>query len=235
MAILSSAILNARTSHTSTLIFLHGIGNRYEYKNMKWHEIFDKIRPDHMKVVCPIAPMIPVSMFKNSLMPSWYNISDISKDGQLTYPDPEVSEDLEGLEISTKYLQNLIDAESNNFPNGGRSRIMIGGFSQGAAVVINNLLKSNQTLAGCLILSGYLAGDFAPKVNHKIETPVFQIHGGADKGVSLDKANDASKILKEVVINYEFKIITDLGHEVNDEELELIRNFIYKYLPPIES
>ena len=155
MAILSSAILNARTSHTSTLIFLHGIGNRYKYKNMKWPEILDKIRPDHMKIVCPIAPMIPVSMFKNSVMPSWYNISDISKDGQLTYPDPEVSEDLEGAEISSKYLQNLIDNESNDLPNGGHSRIMIGGFSQGAAVVINNLLKSNQTLAGCLILSGY--------------------------------------------------------------------------------
>ena len=233
MAILSSAILNARTSHTSTLIFLHGIGNRYKYKNMKWPEILDKIRPDHMKVVCPIAPMIPVSMFKNSVMPSWYNISDISKDGQLTYPDPEVSEDLEGAEISSKYLQNLVDNESNDLPNGGHSRIMIGGFSQGAAVVINNLLKSNQTLAGCLILSGYLAGDFVPKVNHKIETPVFQFHGRADKGVSLNKGNDASKILKEVVINYEFKIITDLGHEVNDEELELIRNFISKYLPPV--
>ena len=233
MAILSSAILNARTSHTSTLIFLHGIGNRYKYKNMKWPEILDKIRPDHMKVVCPIAPMIPVSMFKNSVMPSWYNISDISKDGQLTYPDPEVSEDLEGAEISSKYLQNLVDNESNDLPNGGHSRIMIGGFSQGAAVVINNLLKSNQTLAGCLILSGYLAGDFVPKVNHKIETPVFQFHGRADKGVSLNKGNDASKILKEVVINYEFKIITGLGHEVNDEELELIRNFISKYLPPV--
>ena len=219
---LSSSVpvtLKSRTDHTATIIFLHGLGDN----GASWTEILDRIIPDYVKIVCPNAPSIPVSMYENSVMPSWY---DISKN--------EI-EDLESLENSAKHLQNLIDNESNNLPNGGHSQIIIGGFSQGAAVVINNLLKSNQTLAGCLILSGYLAGDFAPKVNHKIETPVFQIHGGADKGVSLDKANDASKILKEVVINYEFKIITDLGHEVNDEELELIRNFISKYLPPIES
>ena len=219
---LSSSVpvtLKSRTEHTATIIFLHGLGDN----GASWTEILDRIIPDYVKIICPNAPSIPVSMYENSIMPSWY---DISKN--------EI-EDLESLENSSKHLQNIIDNEVNNLPNGGNSRIMIGGFSQGGAIAINNLLKSNQTLAGCLILSSYFAGDVTPKFDHKIETPVFHCHGRADQVISKDKTDRTLKVLKEVIQKYEFHNMPNLGHEINDEELDLIKDFIYDNLPPVQT
>ena len=57
------AILNARTQHTATLIFLHGIGgDKHIHKGLGWTGVLDKIRPDYLKIVCPTAPSFPFKL-----------------------------------------------------------------------------------------------------------------------------------------------------------------------------
>ena len=51
-----------------------------------------------------------------------------------------IREDMQGVENSTKVLQALIDMEARELGDSGKSRIMIGGFSQGGAIALNSLL-----------------------------------------------------------------------------------------------
>ena len=61
-------VLKARTLHTATMIFLHGLGDT----GHGWAGILNTIRPDYMKIVCPTAPSIPVSLNNGMVMPAWY-------------------------------------------------------------------------------------------------------------------------------------------------------------------
>ena len=141
-------VLKARTQHTATMIFLHGLGDT----GHGWAAGLNSIRPDYLKIICPTAPSIPVTLNMGFVMPAWYDIRHLSEDRSST------REDLEGVEASTKVLQSLVDMEARELPNGGASRIMIGGFSQGGAIAINTLIKNKQTLAGCVALSTYVPG-----------------------------------------------------------------------------
>ena len=63
-------------------------------------------------------------------MPAWYDIRDLESDRSST------REDLDGVEASTKVLESLIEIEARELQSaGGKSRLMIGGFSQGGARV----------------------------------------------------------------------------------------------------
>ena len=43
------AVLNATARHTATMIFVHGLRE----SGHKWVKVLEKIRPDHLKLVCP--------------------------------------------------------------------------------------------------------------------------------------------------------------------------------------
>ena len=142
-------VLKARAIHTATMIFLHGLGDT----GHGWAGILNTIRPDYLKIVCPTAPSIPVSLNNGFVMPAWYDIKDISSDNSA------IREDMQGVENSTKVLQALIDIEARELTNaGGKSRLMIGGFSQGGAIALNAILRSKDKLAGCAALSTYIPG-----------------------------------------------------------------------------
>ena len=144
-------VLKARAvQHTATLIFLHGLGD----SGHGWAGILNTIRPDYMKIVCPSAPSMPVTINGGAVMPAWYDINELSANSR---------EDLEGVEKSTKVLESLIDIEARELGTitdgtAGKSRIIIGGFSQGGVIALNAILRAKDKLAGCVALSTYLAG-----------------------------------------------------------------------------
>jgi predicted esterase len=143
-------VLKARGQHTATLIFLHGLGDT----GHGWAGMLNTVRPDYLKIVCPNAPSIPVTMNQGFVMPAWYDIKDLAQDKS------SVREDLNGVESSTKFLEALIDMEARELKNNsaGKSRILVGGFSQGGAVALNAILRAKEHFAGGLALSTYIAG-----------------------------------------------------------------------------
>ena len=143
---IAPVVLKARARHTATLIFLHGLGDT----GHGWAGGLNVIRPNYMKVVCPTAPSIPVSINMGMVMPAWYDIRDLTSDS--------IREDLEGVSDSTKLLRSLISMEARELKDYGTSRVLIGGFSQGGAIALNTLLTGNDKLAGCIALSTYIAG-----------------------------------------------------------------------------
>ena len=143
-------VLKARAQHSATMIFLHGLGDT----GHGWAGILNTIRPDYMKIVCPTAPSIPVSLNNGFVMPAWYDIRDLESDRSST------REDLDGVEASTKVLESLIEIEARELQSaGGKSRLMIGGFSQGGAIALNAILRAKEKLSGCAALSTYIPGN----------------------------------------------------------------------------
>ena len=127
-------VVSARGKHTGTLIFLHGLGDT----GHGWASSLAEIRSDNMRIVCPTAPTIPVTLnsgtdqyfsslrlghgyllFAGVKMPAWFDLISL---------DPQGAEDEPGIKKAAKEVEKLITAEiSSGVP---AERILIGGFSQ---------------------------------------------------------------------------------------------------------
>ncbi len=106
------------------------------------------------------------------------------------------SEPCEGLEASRARITGLIEAEiAAGTP---ASRIAVCGFSQGGAMSLVCGLQFTQTLAGCLVMSGYLAGAdrFAMSPTAK-GTPVLHLHGLDDPMVKIEWARETRRRVVE--------------------------------------
>merc|ERR1712029_1121699 len=103
--------------HTATLVFLHGLGDT----GFGWAGALNTIRPDFLKVICPTAPNLPVTINGGMEMPAWYDIVSLDeKDG--------AREDMDGVDWAVNYLHSLVKGEEEQgLPS---DRIMVGGFSQ---------------------------------------------------------------------------------------------------------
>lgn len=127
----------------------------------------------------PDSPSIPVSCNGGFRMPAWFDLEEIP----VTASTPD---DVEGFKRSIDYVHGLVDklADAGVPPE----RVVLGGFSQGAATVLLAGLSYPRKLAGIVAFSGWLAmRDTFPGHVHEAQksTPVLQVHGRADdKGES---------------------------------------------------
>ena len=94
-----SVILNPKSRHTATLIFLHGLGDT----GHGWAAAMNSIRPDFLKIVCPTAPSIPVTLNMGMRMPAWHDVITLDKTN-----DPSQREDTKGVTEFADYLSQLI-------------------------------------------------------------------------------------------------------------------------------
>eukprot|EP00088_Acartia_fossae_P009590 TRINITY_DN14678_c0_g1_i10.p1 TRINITY_DN14678_c0_g1~~TRINITY_DN14678_c0_g1_i10.p1 ORF type:complete len:235 (-),score=34.19 TRINITY_DN14678_c0_g1_i10:174-836(-) len=213
-------ILNAGRKHTATLVFLHGLGDT----GMGWAGALNTIKPDYLKVICPTAPMIPVSINGGMAMPAWYDIMSLDENDKLR-------EDSTGVQESVNYLVNVVNGELRH--NIHPDRVIIGGFSQGGAVSLRTALTSGIKFGGCIGLSCYLPGDIEDiSVPAKsIETPVLQAHGDSDEVVSYARGTKTSDVLQKYFSNHKFITYKGMGHEGTLEELQDVKKFIETCCP----
>jgi len=150
-------------------------------------------------------------------MPAWYDI--------LSLDEKDEREDEVGLLQTRGFLIDLIKKESEEVPS---SRIVLGGFSQGAAVSLLAGLTGEHGLAGIISLSGYLP--LRPKFGSLLTTksvPIFMGHGTADFVVRYKWGKDSAGWLKEAGCTaVQFHTYENLEHSCNDLELEDIREFL---------
>ena len=98
-------VINAKARHTATLIFLHGLGDT----GHGWAAAMNTVRPDFLKIVCPTAPTIPVTLNMGMHMPAWYDIFTLDK------AEANKREDINGVLKSADYLSQLI--KGTNLPS----------------------------------------------------------------------------------------------------------------------
>ena len=166
------------------VIWLHGLG-------ADGHD-FEPIVPElrlskPVRFVFPHAPVRPVTLNAGMRMRAWYDIFQLGGG----------PEDEAGVRASQRLLEDLIARETaRGIPPG---KIVLAGFSQGGAIVLQTALRHPERLAGLLALSTYLPlartlEDEASAANRDI--PIFMAHGLYDDIIPVDRAQASRKRLE---------------------------------------
>ena len=156
-----SIVLPAKTAHTATVIFLHGLGD----SGSGWEPVAQMLAPQlpHVKWILPNAyglllscyihtsnssnrPMQRVTLNMGMQMPAWYDIKSLE--------NRTTGEDEDGMWKTVAQVSTMIQTEiSGGIPS---ERIILGGFSQGAAMSLLSGVSMEHKLGGLAVLSGYL-------------------------------------------------------------------------------
>lgn len=230
-------VIPARESHSATIVFLHGLGD----SGQGWKPLADLFSADnalrHIKWILPHAPTIRITASK-SAMPAWYDIP--------TFDMNSTNVDEEGILYAIQSVTAIID---NEIRAGTRpERIILGGFSQGAALTMLTGLTIKHKLAGLIILSGRLPMRLAIKsmVSPTVRNlAIFYAHGLADSTVrtkSVESSVDFiceelgvrlldTKRPQDGMTGLTFKSYKGLPHTTNEEELGDLRAWVKRVIP----
>jgi phospholipase/carboxylesterase len=165
----------------AAVIWLHGLG-------ADGHD-FEPIVPEldlakPVRFVFPHAPVRPVTINNGMRMRAWYDIFQMGGG----------REDDAGLRASQKQVDEMIRAQG--MP---ASRIVLAGFSQGGAIVLQTALRYPERLAGVMALSCYLpiAGTLAAeKSPANQDLPIFMAHGKFDDVIAIARAQSSRQRLE---------------------------------------
>jgi len=210
-------------AHTATVIFLHGLGDT----GLGWSMGMGEICRKDVKYLCPTAPTQAVSLNYGFQMPSWFDIHGLHEDSQI---------DMMGIKNASRAIKGLIDTELSK--GIGMNRIVLGGFSQGGALALFTHLTMPSTLpplAGVIAFSTWLPKpqDNETAITVQPETPILQCHGSDDEIVPLARGKQTATLLKSLNANLTFKEYEGMGHHSSLEQMEDLRTFLDKVIPPL--
>jgi phospholipase/carboxylesterase len=194
------------------VVWLHGLG-------ADGHD-FEPVVPilglPRARFVFPHAPRGPVTINGGMVMPAWYDIVAIGGDGAKG----------EDVRRSAKQLRALLEREERK--GVPADRIVLAGFSQGAAMALHVGTRYPRALRGIMVLSGY---EVLPHTREREETPANRTtpmlfcHGTADPLVPIA----AGRLAYEAHVHpqrpaewHEFP----MAHEVSPAELTVIRQWL---------
>ena len=220
----TAVITGREVKHSATVIFSHGLGDSCDGWVSMARDWARKL--PHVKFIVPTAPKAPVTLNGGMRMNSWYDIVDLGE--RINDHAPA------GIEQSAATIKAFI-ADEINLHGIPRSRIVLGGFSQGAALSLwTGLQLSGERIGGVIALSGYLAGagDFKLSEAGKA-TPVFQAHGTQDALIRLNAAEKTkTKIQSDGhAATYDFRVYKNLAHSASDAEMQDVAQFLQTVLP----
>lgn len=71
---------------TRTLIFLHGLGHTGQGWTSEMGFVRGFVRPPHVKIICPSAPTVPVTLNSGFPMPSLFDLKTLDESGPEDVP-----------------------------------------------------------------------------------------------------------------------------------------------------
>ena len=203
----------------ASIIWLHGLGaDGHDFEPM----VAELDLPNDMAIrfIFPHAPTMPVSLNDGYIMPAWY---DIRK------KDLGIEHDAAGVHHAAAMIQMLIDQEiMRGVP---AHRIILAGFSQGAAMSLYVGLRQSEDLAGLMILSGYmlLPEEISSVAKPCVQTPVFMAHGKQDDVVPVALAEHGRDLIQTLGMQVSWHDYT-MEHSVCAAEIRDIRAWIIERL-----
>jgi phospholipase/carboxylesterase len=202
----------------ASIIWLHGLGA----DGSDFVPVAQELAlPFAVRFVFPHAPVMPVTINGGYVMPAWYDIVDNDIAG---------NQDEAGIRMSAAELDALI--ENEQFRGVAANRIVLAGFSQGGAIVLQAALRYPKKLAGVLALSTYLP--LAAKLDMEksaanLALPIFMAHGVADTVIPMMAAARSGEQL--VAQGYEVEWHEyPMAHSVCPQEIDDIRRFLLQVL-----
>lgn len=207
----------AKQPVTSSVIWMHGLGaDAHDFEPVVPH-----LHLPQTRFVFPNAPKRAVTINQGYVMPAWYDI--------LTWERTPERENAEHIRSVTKDIEALIEREvERGVPH---DKIVIAGFSQGAAMALFTGMRHPHRLAGMIVLSGYLVLEStlaAERHEANAATPIFFGHGSQDDVVGIDKGRAAYEAVREgreaVFEQY------PIPHSVSLPEIADIRGWLHQTL-----
>ena len=201
-------------SPQAAVIWLHGLGaDGHDFEPI----VPELALPRPVRFVFPHAPVRPVTINQGMRMRAWYDI----------YQFGGGPEDEAGIRASQGLLEALI--KEQNLP---ASRIVLAGFSQGGAIVLQTALRHAERLAGVLALSTYLplAGKLAAEASAaNRDLPVFMAHGTFDDIIPLRRAEQSRRALEALGYPVQWHAYP-MPHSVCPQEISDISAFLGRIL-----
>ena len=197
-----------------SVVWLHGLGaDGHDFEPIV--PLLD--RPD-ARFVFPNAPARPVTINGGMVMPAWYDI--------LTLGGPGPGERAPDIRQSAGLVEALIEREERR--GVASSRIVLAGFSQGAAMALHVGIRYPRPLLGIMVLSGYevLAETREAEAGAANRaTPILFCHGTHDPLVAVGRGRQAYRAHarpERPTEWHEFPI----AHEVSLPEIAVVRAWL---------
>jgi phospholipase/carboxylesterase len=194
------------------VVWLHGLG-------ADGHD-FEPIVPllglPRARFVFPHAPSLPVTINGGMVMPAWYDIVSIGGGG----------ESERDVRRSAAQVKALVEREEQR--GVPADRIVLAGFSQGAAMALHVGARLPRGLLGIMVLSGY---EVLAHTNAVEEAPANRstamlfCHGTADPLVPVEAGRAAYRAHTHPGRPAEWHEFP-MGHEVSAAELVVIRQWL---------
>jgi phospholipase/carboxylesterase len=214
--LLESIELQTSTRPVASIIWLHGLGaDGYDFVPVV--KELENLGAPPARYVFPHAPTMPVTINGGHVMRAWYDIlgADLVR-----------REDEQGVRASQARVEQLIAREVER--GTPASRIVLAGFSQGGAIILQAGLRHPEPLAALVALSTYLplASHFAAEASPASRTvPIFMAHGKSDPVIPIARAvasRDALVAAGHSVEWHEYP----MPHSVNAEEIRALADFL---------
>jgi phospholipase/carboxylesterase len=195
------------------VIWLHGLGA----DGHDFEPIVPELRlPKPVRFVFPHAPIRPVTINQGMRMRAWYDIFQFGGG----------PEDEAGVRASQRVIEKFIDEEKRRgFPP---EKIVLAGFSQGGAVVLQTALRYPERLAGVMALSTYvpIASSLAAERSEANQgVRIFMAHGQFDDLIPLERAKRSREMLEKLGYAVTWKDYP-MPHAVCAEEIGDIARFL---------
>ncbi|KNA23291.1 hypothetical protein SOVF_026150 [Spinacia oleracea] len=225
-------VVRPKGRHLATIVWLHGLGDN----GSSACQLLESLPLPNVKFICPTAPTRAVALLGGFTCTAWFDVEEISENGQ---------DDLEGLDASAAHIANLLSTEPADVKLG------IGGFSMGAAVGLYS--------ASCFAVGKYANGNFYPinlraivglsgwlpsarNLRNKMggshdaarratSLPIFICHGKSDEVVAYKFGEKSAQALTSAGFrNLTFKSHDGLGHYTIPMEMDEVCNFLVSRL-----
>jgi phospholipase/carboxylesterase len=201
----------------TAVIWLHGLGA----DGHDFEPIVPELRlPKPVRFVFPHAPIRPVTINQGMRMRAWYDIFQFGGG----------PEDEAGVRASQELLEKIISDEARR--GFKPENIVLAGFSQGGAIVLQTALRYPERLAGVMALSAYvpLAVTLEKERSEaNKDVPIFMAHGQFDDLIPLDRAKRSRELLEKLGYSVTWKDYP-MPHSVCAEEIGDIAGFLIRFL-----
>jgi phospholipase/carboxylesterase len=207
--------INTGPNPQASVIWLHGLGA----DGHDFEPIVPELELDRpVRFIFPHAPVRPVTINQGMRMRAWYDILQFG-------PGPE---DEAGVRASQQRVEAMIAGEKER----GIRQIVLAGFSQGGAIVLQTALRHSERLAGVLALSTYLPLHRtleAERSAENREAPIFMAHGQYDDIIPIRRAEQSRQLLERLGYKVQWRSYP-MPHSVCPEEIADISAFLRQIL-----
>ncbi|XP_031432435.1 lysophospholipase-like protein 1 [Clupea harengus] len=224
---LHRCVVSQTGKHSASIIFLHGSGDTGLGLRAWVRDTFHLAFP-HIRIIYPTAPARPYTPMQGALSNVWFDRHQISRD---------CSEHLESVDDMCSTLGSILhDEVQAGIP---KHRIIIGGFSMGGAMALHLACRNHPEVGGVFALSSFLNKDSVvyQAVDDRKGHPLpelFQCHGSSDELVLHEWGEQTGALLRKAGMSVSFHTLPGLHHQLCAPELELLRAWLLRKLPPEE-